>query len=543
MSERHELLLPRRRTLIAGGAAGLAAWLASSGNAEADTRFVNFAFPATGAPNPRTMPDRLAEIKNVIDFGADPTGGNASATTAAIQAAVDSVAGANRGIIYFPYVLGGSYQVNAPITYNYDGPLSICFRGEAGTFIFGNVNGWIFDRHLPTATVTISIASPGVVTDTAHGKSANDPTRFETTGALPAGLLEGVTYYVKTVLSTNTYTVAATAGGTVIATSGTQSGVHTRAAVNSTGGRVFERLNISNSNANGGCIRIGSTDGGVIRDCKLAGFINVTTEDSVGISSRNIDIDACNFTNNGTVSGSHYIIIGGGGAIRGCLLSGADTAVRAYGSGLFIAGNRSENCNTSWLFGLDSGGNNVGLSGWSLTSCSAEGNWTSYYLAGTCSGFMMSAFGAQGHDAANAGVVKNIQGTQYSIRIDADCAQAGVIENCTFGNYHAVAVIAAANATARANLVIREVQALAGAGGGANWTLPTNAYTALIENSNTPAVWTFSQLPTGGNVLEGDEFNISDSTTAAWGANVTTGGGSNRVLVRWNGSNWTVVGI
>ena len=38
--------------------------------------FTSFAFAATGGPTKRTMPDRLAEVKNVLDFGADPTGGN-----------------------------------------------------------------------------------------------------------------------------------------------------------------------------------------------------------------------------------------------------------------------------------------------------------------------------------------------------------------------------------------------------------------------------------------------------------------------------------
>ena len=41
---------------------------------------------------------------------------------------------------------------------------------------------------------------------------------------------------------------------------------------------------------------------------------------------------------------------------------------------------------------------------------------------------------------------------------------------------------------------------------------------------------------------QGDEFNISDATTATWGATVSAGSGSNRVLVRYNGTNLTVVG-
>ena len=78
-----------------------------------------------------------------------------------------------------------------------------------------------------TATVTISNASPGVVTWTGHALAANTPVVFSTTGALPTGLTAGTTYYVKTVLDANTFTVSATAGGAAINTSSAGSGTHT----------------------------------------------------------------------------------------------------------------------------------------------------------------------------------------------------------------------------------------------------------------------------------------------------------------------------
>jgi hypothetical protein len=77
------------------------------------------------------------------------------------------------------------------------------------------------------STVTITIAAPGVVTWTAHGRSVNDTIRFTTTGALPTGLAINTTYYVKTVLSVNTFTVSTSAGGAAVTTSGTQSGTQT----------------------------------------------------------------------------------------------------------------------------------------------------------------------------------------------------------------------------------------------------------------------------------------------------------------------------
>jgi hypothetical protein len=79
-------------------------------------------------------------------------------------------------------------------------------------------------------TVTISIASPGVVSFTSHNLVAGDGVVFSTTGALPGGISAGTRYFVKTVLSGNTFTIASTVGGTVINTSGSQSGTHTMLA-------------------------------------------------------------------------------------------------------------------------------------------------------------------------------------------------------------------------------------------------------------------------------------------------------------------------
>ena len=95
----------------------------------------------------------------------------------------------------------------------------------------------------PPATVTISIASPAVVTLNNNCLAENSPVYLTTTGALPTGLTAtpgdkwpaagawqtgvGTLYYVKTVLDANTFTLSATPGGGAINTSGTQSGTQT----------------------------------------------------------------------------------------------------------------------------------------------------------------------------------------------------------------------------------------------------------------------------------------------------------------------------
>lgn len=75
---------------------------------------------------------------------------------------------------------------------------------------------------------TISIATPAVVTLTAHGLTVNDSIVFSTSGSLPTGITAGVTYYViSTGLTANTFQISSTPAGAAVNTSGGQSGTHT----------------------------------------------------------------------------------------------------------------------------------------------------------------------------------------------------------------------------------------------------------------------------------------------------------------------------
>lgn len=78
-----------------------------------------------------------------------------------------------------------------------------------------------------SATVTLTIASPCVVTKTAHGLPTNARIWLTNSGgALPTGLAQLVDYYVN-VVDANTFTLSVKPGGTPINTSGSQSGTHT----------------------------------------------------------------------------------------------------------------------------------------------------------------------------------------------------------------------------------------------------------------------------------------------------------------------------
>jgi len=84
---------------------------------------------------------------------------------------------------------------------------------------------------------------------------------------------------------------------------------------------------------------------------------------------------------------------------------------------------------------------------------------------------------------------------------------------------------------------------IVGTGSGSYWLYtvhPTMNQYQYAQYGNLPALQTTVSSYAGGNFI-GQLHNFSDSTTAAYSA-VITGGGSNSVLGRWNGTQWIVVG-
>jgi microcystin-dependent protein len=88
-----------------------------------------------------------------------------------------------------------------------------------------------------TATVTMTIASPCVVTWASHGLATGQSIQFSTTGALPTGITAGTPYFIR-VINANTFNLYDTlansmagvySGSTTgqVNTSGSQSGTHT----------------------------------------------------------------------------------------------------------------------------------------------------------------------------------------------------------------------------------------------------------------------------------------------------------------------------
>jgi hypothetical protein len=116
------------------------------------------------------------------------------------------------------FVVGSSVSVTGMTNNNFNGAYTVSSSasGNQSIVTIGNQN-----------TVTISNASPAVVTFTSHNLVADDKIYFDTTGTMPTGLSANTLYYVKTVLTSNTFTVSATVGGSAINTSSTYTGTIT----------------------------------------------------------------------------------------------------------------------------------------------------------------------------------------------------------------------------------------------------------------------------------------------------------------------------
>lgn len=106
----------------------------------------------------------------------------------------------------------------------------VAFQGY-DVFIYDNAGTLTLETaEWKNASVTMTIASPCVVTWTGHGLVTGNTIVFTTTGALPTGLSVNTKYWV-TRIDNNTFNLSTTTAnlvaGTFINTSGTQSGTHT----------------------------------------------------------------------------------------------------------------------------------------------------------------------------------------------------------------------------------------------------------------------------------------------------------------------------
>lgn len=197
------------------------------GMADKDRATVSNALYDRFGISPNQNRSRVTETQNFIMAGDSiPSGYNATFTNGMVTRLQDLMPGARFG----NYSVPGSQVTVSVGTPNYgytQGMFPLSIAPVMGYNKFKNVffllaggNDMIDQNSLAGS---ISVASPGVVTRVAHGLSAGMRVSF--TGTLPSPIAAGIVYYVATVLSPDTYTIAATPSGSAINTTGSSSGI------------------------------------------------------------------------------------------------------------------------------------------------------------------------------------------------------------------------------------------------------------------------------------------------------------------------------
>lgn len=220
-------------------------WAAASGSGD---MILASAQTNTGAKtfNANTLLDKGSMVFNIKAFGA--VGDNSTDDTVAIQAAVTAASAAGGGELFIP---GNTFKITDTITLAVNvsikgaGPgVSIINQTTAGKDAFklistSNLTPLCSYRDFaitgtgPTAggsvgTVTISNASPAVISKTTHGLTIGDIVYFTTNGALPTGIVANTPYYIITAgFTANSFRIALDSEGTAINTSSAGSGTHT----------------------------------------------------------------------------------------------------------------------------------------------------------------------------------------------------------------------------------------------------------------------------------------------------------------------------
>jgi microcystin-dependent protein len=225
-----------------------------------------------------------------------------------------------------------------------------------GTAVSRTTYANLFATIVPSkGTVTITIASPAVVTLASHGFQTGDMIYLTTTGALPTGLSANTIYYVINVNSTTfrlATSAANAAAGTAINTSGSQSGTHTLRYCPYGLGDASTTFNVPNMRGRAP-IGAGTGSGLTARVLGTQYGAETVTLTSSNIPSLTTGNQSANHTHSGTSSGvsvNHYHQcfsdgVGSGGMGRGQY---GFSALGGGYAGVLIVGSGQNNYSTSY---------------------------------------------------------------------------------------------------------------------------------------------------------------------------------------------------
>jgi len=549
-----------KRALSAGLGVGTLALLAE--RASADTRFTDFAFPVTGGTARRTLPDRLADIINVKDYGA--AGNGTTDDTTAVQAAINAAAakGTNRAglswngaTVYFP---SGQYRITQQLIL--PAVVSTCQVNLAGSgkrtcVLLGQVNDYLiysnsWNKWFGVVEGFKIVNSKGIFMNLTFNLVIRDCEFACWINALNLGGTSGDVY--------NTTVYNCTFNGNIDA-----NGIQTPNSIGIYSAQAeFYNISVTNYDIgfagwNVGIVIIGSrfevNNTAIVLGKAPPGGIDQLAA---------FQLSAISFERNDTCI---YIQNAFTGELNGLALTGT---VCPYFGPNFAFTDDIPIRSITW---------NEGIATITTTIPHLLGNYLSVVR-----GAGITTFGGAVYNASNPGYNANAVCTvtgPSTITYPLPANPGGTATNGKIRvqpyiglKVHSAGFVVMNGVNASANysycgidlsdpnlnawgLVFIGCNAESHYGaGGQNWKMPaapTNCRIDYIGCNNPGVVLTFAQLPSQPGVRlgawEGAEFNISNGRkagggTAVMGDNVE-GGGSQHLKVRYNGSKWTCMGV
>lgn len=467
-------------------------------------------------------------IKNVKDFGAVGDGSNDD--TSAIQAAVDysssPFSSGDRGIIFFP---PGTYKTSSAILVD-DPIVSIIFAGcGTASHLSSSFNDFIIKRAGNGTNELISGVWRIENLFIENGHPTGGAVQFE---GVIGGVVEGVKFGANKCLNmwfTQSCTISncifssgnhtpSSAYGVIIGQNSLVSvcdfnGLYKAICTSGTGPCVeacrIEQCNygVSLGDTNGVSPSDNNQSGGKISGGSFESC-NIAVNWSGGTSAVRLE----NFFIQGFESAAHYEY--------GTTVTTGTTITGTINNAKMVAGISSVGLMTvtSVTSGILAVGEQISGSG-VPTGTRVDTFGTSTGGAGTMNMGGAPKYGiyigdSGGHEISIENIINNPQayGACFHIGNSADTVRAHItVTGCS-----------AANATTL---------------GGAMWEVPTNPLTAKLINCDKSLTFTYSSLPSSGQ-LTGESFFITDGNQATVGGIVSAGGGSNKSWVTWDSTVW-----
>lgn len=307
---------------------------------------------------------------------------------------------------------------------------------------------------------------------------------------------------------------------------------------------IWEKLTISNTNATGGGIAISSdSNNQAIRNCTFICNQGISGAGVGGGTALDGSVENCTFSPPvGGVTNSYGAGIPWNGPIAGCTFTGLDYGLLIFGQegAMEIVGCRFEQCGVGFAPGIltdlttiDEGANFL-LAGCYFKNCGTGINFHGGSSGATIAGIRIEGTNGQARGGLNP---------QYGIFSDRGQPGSSILSGVIVTGQYDVAAVHLGTGANFASCNFMGISA-ANSGSGAVWDLPSPITVLLptFSGCNKSVSYPVATLP--GSPNEGDEYNVSDGTNSlAWGATVTnTGTHTTHYLVRYNGSNFTVMG-